>query len=571
MTLRALAAIAAGIGLGLGAGHALLRDPTLDRPPRAAETPTLAEPPDGDLRASPAAAAAHDTVAGASALHALVYAGSLHGREPIATDFELVTTATAASWEGVASADYAERDITVVVEAGPRRITVTRAEGRDATPADLAHALASADLRERRIDVRDAEQDVPVAALLVDARGRPLGPLPAAPVRLWLPAELGGWVVAPGYAAAPLRIWPQQVEARLRRSAWVTGRVSDPTSTGGRVCFHDFGDGVEPRRNDVADLDERGMFSLGPIPAGRKHLVFEGADACLANSSRSVLLHAGAQDLGTLALEPLRSLHLAFEQDDGKAFAGPLFVSIHVHGRGPAHGLPVTLHDVCNGRLTLPRFRGEAVAIAAWTAEGRLGTGPTGGLLAARTSAANPATIVLHAPGEVIAQVTTAPFGVPEGSVLLACPTPYHVARLALLCREDAVEQRVRRSAVASDGVVRFSSMWPGPTRLAVISAQGSVLCEGDLNVFPGGVSTATLAPRTTLAAIDVIGPPEGRRFALVHAQSGITLRALATPLPQRLLVEAGRFDVCPLDGKEPAASRSIEVPAGEVRALRLN
>lgn len=460
--------------------------------------------------------------------------------------------------------------MTAVLDSAGRRTTVSDPAVLE-SPTAVADLLAQEPLVARLIDVRDADGDAPIPALLIDASGRPLGPSPASPGRLSLPADLQGWAVAPGRVAAQLQVMPTYIRARLYRAAWVRGRVRGAAWIGGSLHFRDFGDGRASPRDDAAPIDDRGQFSLGPLPVGRKEMVVEGIDAELSEDARIAVLHAGRQDLGTLTLEPLHPLHLAVERDDGTPFSGLLYLSIHALGTEPSHGLPVAPHEVREGRLALPRFRRLPVSLTAWTDDGRLGTGPTDGLLAERTSRLQPVTIVLSAAGDLLVQVSTPPFEVPDGCVLLAYPTRYHLARHSFLrCSFDQPEQRVRRSIVPRGDLARLDQIWPGPTGLALVSPHGAVLGEREVHVFPGARTTIALAPVGPIAALDVAGARIGQRFALLQPHRGVVLRARVDERPLRLFVEAGIYEIHGLDAANSTALRTIEAVAGEARLLQL-
>lgn len=558
--------IAALGGIVLSLGAAILwismRDdapsdgmPVALAPRQDAGTETIAQPPTG---ASPQAA----RVRAAATWRMLVYRGIVRDRLPSAEDYELIARAEPGTlddteeWRGRA-------EVTLVFEADHRRINVPAHAAED-----LAGALERAALQVRAIDVREAEHDEPIEALLIDAAGRPLGPV-GATSRLALPIDLRGWAVAPGHVAAELVVTPELVRARLHRAAWVTGRVRGATWRGGFLRLQHLGDGIGPARRDAVRLEADGEFAFGPIAAGETFLSLEGVDGMeLPPALATVVLQPGHQDLGTLLLDVLHGLHLAIECDDGKPFDGSLLASIHPQGRAPSQGLCVDRHEVRAGCLTLPRFRDVPLSLTLWTEDGRLGTGPSDGLLARTTSVLRPATIVLGSPGEVIAEVSTAPFAVPPGTALLACPTPYHLVRSAFAGDPaGSIVQRVRWCD-ASSGSARFAGMWPGPTLLGLVSAHGTILAQTEVNVLPGIATAVALAPAGRLAALDVVGPAGGCRFALVHVRGGVVLRAHASPQPQRFLIAGDVYEVRSLDPQRPLASRSIAVVAGEVRTL---
>lgn len=560
--------VAAGVAALLA--WSLLREPTVLLP--VAAPGVSAEPPARrGLEDSPASDDRH-AAQRSEAVTCRVFVYDHDERAAVkdaAAAYLLVTSAshqTLAACRSLAAA--ARRDAQVVLDMRERRISLACTELLSAHDAD-ADAMLEAPSDAVTFRVEDAVTRQLLPALLVDSAGRPFGPIEGGQQTVVLGAGFEGRALVSGFLPASFERTGSFAFARLHRAAWVTGRLAGAPFSHGTLSFRGFEDPRAPFALDV-EVGTDGVFAVGPIPAGRKQLGFHADRAWLAKSAREVDLRPGAQDLGVLQLEPLYDLHLRFLRD-GQDYSGDLFVSLALRDR-KLDSFPVKVYRIDHGRLVIERFRADRATIAAWTEDGCLADGPGDGALAELTSPANPLTLVLRAPGAVVAQVSVAPFDVPDGSALLAYATTYHRERHALLgCRDDRPDERVRRLAVPPNGVVRIDRLWPGANGLALVSPCGVVLASGVVEVLSGATASMTLRPEVCLAALDITGPAAGQRLALTGETRGIVARLHVTAQVARILVVPGRYEVQTLTDSSVGQRQTIEIAAGEVRALRVD
>lgn len=570
-TARCVAGLTVGIAVAVVLAWSLLREPAIARPVAVPVVKMGERPASRGASEADASSAARDAgLAPTVTCRVFVY----EKLEPSPHRFE-----AALSLQLLASASHqtlaecrsravaASRDAHIVLDLEGRRISVTRSELLGCSDADLRAMLeATDDAVTFRVEDAAVRQLLP--ALLVGSGGRPFGPIEGGLQALVLGAGFDGQALAPGFLPASFERTGSHAFASLYRAAWVTGRLAGAPFTRGTLSFRSVEDPRAPFALDV-EVDAGGAFAVGPIPAGRKQLRLDADRAWLVKSARQVDLRPGPQDLGVLQLDPLFALHLRVLQDD-RDYSGDLFVSLALRDR-KLDSFPVQVFPIDKGRLVIERFRADRAAIVAWTQDGYLADGPSDGALAELTSAANPLTLVLRAPGAVVVQASTAPFELPDGSALLAYATTYHRERHALLrCAEDRPDERVRRFVVPPGGNVLIDRLWPGAIGLALVSPHGAVLASGVVEVIPATTVAMTLRPEVALAALDVSGPVTGQRFALTAETTGVVARARATAQVTRILIAPGRYHVQTLSDSSVGERRMIEVAAGEVRALTI-
>lgn len=500
------------------------------------------------------------------------------GRKPHADAYRLVVEVREQHFDAIRKvvAEHAPagegHECYVVLQLVARRACLPATELLDASVDRVRELFGDASGHpELLFSVHEVGSEHATPALLIHRDGRPFGPVAALRQRITLPAEWSGHAVAAGYVPAPVSITGTLAEAILRRSAWATGRVAGAEFGGGKLWFRHAGPDPRglARPSDPVDLGADSTFAIGPIPAGDKYLLLEAESAWMSSASRRVTLVPGHQDLGVLIADPLYPFHLAIRDETGQPFTGDLFTWIYFNERDVADFLG-TRHAVAAGRLILPKYRGDALDLWAWTADGRLAS--VTAVRAAATSATASLTITLLAPGSVVVQASVAPFDLPSGCSLLVSANTYYRARHALLrTSEDRPEQRLRSCPVPANGVVHLERLWPGRADLALVSPSGAVLAERWIEVPAGGTSSETIEPTSPLAALRVEGPTEGRRFAVISDTAGIVLRGRATPRVQECLVVAGSYRVRGLDPGVGTKNAVFEVGAGEVKTVRVD
>jgi hypothetical protein len=462
----------------------------------------------------------------------------------------------------------AEDALYVVLERGARRWCIAAREFASGAHTVLEEARSDC---EREFSIEEIGTQRAIAALLVDEAGRPYGPVAQIRQKISLPADWRGYALAAGYVPAPLWLNERAGHAFLRRAAWASGRVCGALFENGKLWFsHLEADSrglAQPA--DAVDVGADGSFTIGPIPAGEKSLLLQSETAWLSSASRRVHLQPGRQDLGVLIADPLHALCLRIERETGEEYSGAAYVWVDLTARG-LPGFAAKEHTIADGRLTLPRFRADALDVWVWTPDGRLASALA--VFAEHTCARTPLTLRLQAPGAVVAHITVAPFELPAGCRLLAYPNAFYRERHALLrSADDRPQERVRSLPAPPGRSVRIERLWPGPTGIALVAPSGTVLAERSIDVPAGRATHETIEPSTALAALDVDSAAGDSRFAIVSDAGGIVLRGHATALARRYLLGAGTYRVQILDPHAARASAALTLAAGEVRALRLD
>jgi hypothetical protein len=451
--------------------------------------------------------------------------------------------------------------ITVVLDsAGTRTIVQNPRE-----------ALASAIPKRRRVasvrwefTIIDPESEGPGTALLVDTAGQPWGPVESGSV-VALPAGFRGFLVAPGYVAAPVQFMDSTgfAVAQLRPAAWIRGRLTGAAFDSGELWVYDVGSqpfGSYPPTTVAVRAD--GLFEAGPMLTGEKRLRFASPSAWLVPGACAVTLTPGHQDLGDLRLGALAGLHLQVVRIDGKSLPRA-FVSLCAHGLELPNSLgAIDCASLPNdGGVRLGPYEDREILVQAWTSDGWFGAGPAEGVRSRETSLGSPARIDLLPPGTVWLTATTVPFGVPPNCSILVFPSQYHRDRHARLKPKTfQPEERCRRIEMPVGGVVEIPDLWSTRTGFALVTASGSILATKFVDVVSDSMQHVTLRPSVPLAALDVANDGESTtRFAILPYQRGMTVLGTVEPAStKRFLLPAGRFRWQKLTGDSDSRSRHM-------------
>lgn len=572
MTVRGLLLLAAAVALAFIALG--LRDSALAESIAAKEEPRVqsAPAPRPDVRDDRFA-----TVEAVESVELFVYEVARSSSTDLdPADYRLIDARSASPWGGATTAlrtvmDHSPRATHVVMDVRGRRVCFDAADVAGLTRADLG-ALLAEDRTEFDVRAYDAATRQRLAALLVEASGRPLGPIAATDTRLWLPLVDAYRVLAPGYA--PARLWLPQVGdvafADLHAAAYATGRVGGVPFESGELWLYDLHDPHEQRLPTVVAVAAGGRFTLGPVPVGPKALNFTSRDARLTKAHRQVELVAGRQDLGFLQLEPLDALHVRVTQD-GRPFEGEAFFSIYIHGREKdMEGLAAIARDVRNGEVLFEGYPRTCLAVSAWTADGGFSAGPSDGVFAESTSAAEPLRIELAPAGVLTVHLSAPPFAVPAGSTVLVCPSLFHLRRHAPLDGDGLrTDERVRRAAVPASGVLRLDACQATDHHVALVAPGGTILAVRALSLAASEHATIDLAPDGPLAAIDVrCATTQAARFAVLSEQDGVVLRGAASAEGSRFVLPPGTYGVRVLAAGSPL--RQLTLQAGQIVSVEL-
>lgn len=408
----------------------------------------------------------------------------------------------------------------------------------------------------------------PSDALLVDRGGTPFGSVvrgpgeAAAVVRLALPFH--GTLLASGYANVPvdLREDASEVSVDWRRCGSVRGALTGPFVAGETIQCEP----ADARRGSsvgVGVVEPDGSFIVEALPVGTAFVTYSGSQGELRGTRIEVL--DGDTDVGPLRVTPLGTMGLRLARPRGagerRAFVNLYFTRVGKGDRqtGQVSELSVDPQGCCEVR----QVRGGGVAGSIWTPDGAWGeippSDPTGAMVGI-----DPIVVAMHEPG-TLRVLVDAPFVLAGGWTVVAVDARYRMHATAHGLEPDGGRTRVAVRAVTANAasVLEIDRLWPVVYAVSLVSPEGLVVAEQEVEVYSGLLSAVDLRVGRDRGSIvlrsSVLRPV---RCMLLAADGGVACRVTIEPGSEHAIrgLWPGHYKVLRLEPSR-AGGAQLEVP----------